>query len=93
MYRAVELTIGRQVSPLVRILSAFVQVLPGVFDVPRAAPDEQRREVIVQIAGNRHLAPVQGGIAQPVRSVEVIEKGRSRIGAPLHCCDDQSRKP
>ena len=42
----------------------FIEVLPGVLNAPGVASDQQRDEVIAQIAGYREFASIQGGIAK-----------------------------
>ena len=44
-------------------VSAFVQVLPDVFDLVRVAPDQAGDHMVLKVAHHRQLAPVQGGVA------------------------------
>ena len=48
---------------------AGVEVLPRVFDAARVAADEQRHDVIAQVAGDGELAAIQRRVAQPVDAV------------------------
>src|SRR5690606_8485688 len=45
-------------------VGALVEVLPGVLDAPRIATDEERQQVVVQVARDGELAAVERGVAE-----------------------------
>ena len=62
-------------------VGALVEVLPGVLDAPRVAADEQRHDVIGQVAGDRELAAVQRRVAETVDAVLGHELQRDEVAA------------
>ena len=46
-------------------VAALVEELPGVLDAGRVPAEEQRADVVGEVAGHGELAPVEGGIADP----------------------------
>ena len=62
-------------------VGAFVEVLPGIFDASRVAPDQQRRDVIGEVARHRQLAAVHRRIAQPVDAVLGGQLERDEVAA------------
>jgi hypothetical protein len=50
-------------------VGALVEVLPCVLDAPRVAADEQRHDMLAQIAGDRELPSIQRPVAQTVDAV------------------------
>src|SRR5215469_4991559 len=50
-------------------IGAFVEVLPGVCNAASIATDEQRRDVIGQIAGHREFATIQRSVTETIDAV------------------------
>ena len=62
-------------------VGALVQVLPGVLDAVPVAADQQRADVIDQIAGNRQLAAVKRRVPHAGQSVVGRELERDEVAA------------
>src|SRR5262245_43520116 len=60
---------------------ALVEVLPGVLDAARVAADQQRDDVLLQVARDRQLATVQRRVADPVQPVLGDELQRDEVAA------------
>ena len=70
-------------------ISARIEVLPRVFDAARVAADEQRDDVVAQIARDCQLAAVERRIAQAVDAVLGHDLQRHEV--PARAADDDFR--
>jgi len=72
-------------------ISALRKVLPDVLAAARVAPDEAGNDVVAEIGGDRKLAPVERGIAEPVKPLLGHDLERDEVAPGT--ADDDARFP
>src|SRR5206468_11561022 len=60
---------------------ALIEVLPRVLDSARVSPDEQRDDVLLEVARHRQLAAVQRRVAEAVEPVLGRQLERDEVAA------------
>ena len=68
-------------------VSAFVEVLPDVFDLMGVAPDQAGNDMVGEVTGNRQFTPVQRGVANAAQAFVSFNFQRDKV-SPWRADDD-----